>query len=287
MPNTAPAKVSSLLIAAAWVLVAGTAARAANGVIEINQARALAGGVTPGDAPGFPVFLTTSGSYQLTSDLVVSGDTGAILALEDWIAIDLNGFRVQGPTTCTGTGAGLVCSPPGVGHGISGSDHVTVHDGAVVGMSGDGILLGGEYGRIERVEVVGNGGNGIEVGHGGSVRECTVATNGGSYGISAAATDVRVVDNLVYGNRSGGIFTARNGLVRGNVSRGNGGNGIFMVGSGLALGNTIEANGGLGLVMEAEGGYSQNVLTDNVGGTVSIPAVQMGVNVCNGDTTCP
>jgi hypothetical protein len=39
-----------------------TAVAAVDGVIEINQARVLAGGITPADTPGFPVTIGTSGS---------------------------------------------------------------------------------------------------------------------------------------------------------------------------------------------------------------------------------
>jgi len=46
-------------------------ARAADGVVLIDQAKAMAGGVTPGDTPDWPVFITRSGSYRLASDLVI------------------------------------------------------------------------------------------------------------------------------------------------------------------------------------------------------------------------
>ena len=59
-----------------YLLVVGVAlsagpALAADGVIEINQAAVLEGGVTPSDTPGFPVTLDASGSYILTGNLVV------------------------------------------------------------------------------------------------------------------------------------------------------------------------------------------------------------------------
>ena len=60
------------------VMLVGAPARAVDGVIEINQARALAGGVTPGDAAGFPVTITASGSYRLTGNLTVDENTTAI-----------------------------------------------------------------------------------------------------------------------------------------------------------------------------------------------------------------
>jgi hypothetical protein len=37
-------------------------ARATDGVIEINAARAAAGGVTAGDTPGFPIEIFTRGT---------------------------------------------------------------------------------------------------------------------------------------------------------------------------------------------------------------------------------
>ena len=49
-------------------LVAATAG-AVDGVVEINQASALAGGITACDTPGFPVSICTSGAYRLTSNL--------------------------------------------------------------------------------------------------------------------------------------------------------------------------------------------------------------------------
>ena len=55
-------------------------ALAVDGVIEINQARALAGGVTAGDSAGFPVTLSASGSYRLTGNLTVPSSTSGIVA---------------------------------------------------------------------------------------------------------------------------------------------------------------------------------------------------------------
>jgi hypothetical protein len=57
---------AALLLAATLVPLPGAAV---DGVIEINQSRALAGGVTPGDAPGFPVTISARGSYRLTGNL--------------------------------------------------------------------------------------------------------------------------------------------------------------------------------------------------------------------------
>jgi hypothetical protein len=92
-----------------WLLCAPLAAAAVDGVIEINQAAALAGGVTPGDAPGFPVSLNAPGSYRLTAGLVVpDGATTGIRIDSSEVAIDLNGFSITCADPCTGsTGFGI------------------------------------------------------------------------------------------------------------------------------------------------------------------------------------
>lgn len=70
---------SFLALAAAILLAPAGQALAAEGVIQINQARALAGGVTPGDEPGFPVTISQPGSYRLTGNLTTAAsDTPAI-----------------------------------------------------------------------------------------------------------------------------------------------------------------------------------------------------------------
>ena len=87
--------------------MAAASAGAADGVSEINQARALAGGVTPGDVPGFPVTIDASGSYRLTGDLTAPDlDTTAIGVTADDVTIDLNGFAIIGPNDCTDPGFG-------------------------------------------------------------------------------------------------------------------------------------------------------------------------------------
>ena len=77
-------------------LVGGWAgpAFAVDGVTLIDQARALAGNVTPGDAPGFPVTLSLPGSYRLSGNLIVLTPTDGILITADRVTLDLNGFSV-------------------------------------------------------------------------------------------------------------------------------------------------------------------------------------------------
>src|SRR5438552_13182415 len=119
---------------------------AVDGVVLINQSAALAGNITPGDAPGFPVTISVSGSYRLSGNLTVpDANTTAILITAEDVAIDLNGFSIIGPAVCAGFPFVTSCSPTGTGRGvdqgISGPSSTTVVNGSIRGMGSDGILL--------------------------------------------------------------------------------------------------------------------------------------------------
>ena len=75
---------------------------AVDGVVLIDQNRALAGGVTPGDFPGFPISITQPGSYRLSGNLTVGANvTSAIEISANNVTLDLNGFQITGPApTC-------------------------------------------------------------------------------------------------------------------------------------------------------------------------------------------
>jgi len=71
---------------------------AVDGIILIDQNRALAGGVTPGDFPGFPISITQPGSYRLSSNITVAAqDLSAIEISASDVTLDLNGFHIVGP----------------------------------------------------------------------------------------------------------------------------------------------------------------------------------------------
>ncbi len=136
-----------LFVLPALTLALALPVSAGEGAIEINQARAEAGGITAGDTAGFPVILSSSGHYVLTSDLVVPNEnTTAVSITVDHVTIDLAGFSLIGTHVCTGdNGSGLICSTPGTGVGILGvdADNVRVYDGVVRGFGNDGIRLRG------------------------------------------------------------------------------------------------------------------------------------------------
>src|SRR5262245_13742910 len=126
------------------LLLLPSLSHAADGRIEINQARALAGGVTAADTPGFPVTLGAGGSYVPTSGLVVADpNLDAIEFTADGVTVDLNGFELQGPITCSGSGSTLTCGA-GTGRGVDGQSRAreTVMNGRVRGFGGGGVILG-------------------------------------------------------------------------------------------------------------------------------------------------
>jgi hypothetical protein len=66
-----------------------------------EQLKAMAGNITPGDTPGFPVTISQPGSYRLDSNLTVPDvNTTAILITANNVTLDLNGFSIIGSTQC-------------------------------------------------------------------------------------------------------------------------------------------------------------------------------------------
>ena len=101
---------SLIAVCLSWL---ASPALAVDGVVEINQARAEAGGVTATDTPGFPVTIDQSGSYRLTGNLTVSSaTTEAIEVRDDRVTIDLNGFSIVGPGSGASDGIDAQCCQP-------------------------------------------------------------------------------------------------------------------------------------------------------------------------------
>jgi len=295
-----PRSHSSWLLLAAVALLVPRVAPAVDGVIEINQAAALAGGITAGDAPGFPVTLTAPGSYRLTGGLVVpDGATTAILIDASEVAIDLNGFSITCADPCPGSsgfGIDSVLVPENFG--------ASVRNGTIRGMGTAGLRLVGRS-VVEDVVVVGNGGSGIlVVGGRAIVRGCLAEQNTGD-GIHVAAKSV-VEGNTAFENTGAGIFAEFGSTVSGNsaVDNGDAGiqcgancnvfrnsavqNGVGIQGTGTFSDNTITDNTGFGLSIGPTDGYGGNVLRGNNSGGDQVSAgLQIGTNVCSSNTTCP
>lgn len=270
-----------------------TAASAVDGVIEINQAAAAAGGITPGDTPGFPVTLDRAGSYRLTGNLDVRGEptpqnVSAIVALSDSITIDLNGFEIVGPAVCSGNppATQITCMPFGTGAGIlhQGNATITVRNGTVRGMGGIGMDLGSNA-LVEEVRATLNGDDGIRVQSDSIVTKCIASANADE-GISFDGSGSVAVNNVANRNGGSGIAAGQDLTATGNSASENFGSGILVtIANGTIVGNSASKNKEFGLSASATTGYTNNVFNGNL---VNVQGgFEMPPNVCGGDLTCP
>ena len=289
--------------AAALVAMIATAAlpveapRASDGRIEISQVAALRGAITAGDLPGFPVKISQPGSYVLTSGLTVTGAAESAIQLEaDDVDLNLNGFTLRGPATCSGEGATLSCSgSTGTGIAAENASRVVVTNGRIRGFNG-GIVVG-DGARIDRLVVAGNGLDGIEVGPhsivedsvaygnrtgialgpGSSVARSIAAANAitgisgqgaGSLAIRGCVATRNGLDGIAAGvnstiresatsrNERDGIDVFGASTVSDNASYANGERGISAGPGDTIQRNTVRSNGSLGLALVGASGAS-------------------------------
>ncbi len=208
-------------------------AHAVDGDILITQAKALAGNVTPGDAPGFPVTISLPGKYKLAGNLTIAdADTTGVEITSPRVTLDLNGFAIQGPATTNGeTGANLDCSNTsshwnlGVGVFVKLPSHtpaaVFIGNGTIAGMGGIGVssTAGGNVSNntytAQDLRVAGNGRGGIY--YAVAVRDVIAEYNCGMgiyfghavmhsvslYNSGAGIHSSQVLHNSVFGNGNG------------------------------------------------------------------------------------
>lgn len=144
-----------------FILLLARSAVATDGVIEINAVSAAAGGITPGDAPGYPVTLAVTGSYRLTGNLRLVGAQEAIRVTADDVTLDLNGFEISCRTPTIPSGP---CSnTPGSQNGlVLNGDNVRVENGTIRGMAASGVFAGFDSSfSLDRLRVIDNGAHGL------------------------------------------------------------------------------------------------------------------------------
>jgi hypothetical protein len=128
---------------AALLATVAEPALAGDGVLEINQACVtLPGGCFAGDSSGFPVTLSQSGSYILTSDLQLPDtNTSGIQITADRVSLDMRGFGIRAPGTCVLTCPVSSCTG-GLGKGIytlgAGGRTIAIKNGEIRGMGSHG-----------------------------------------------------------------------------------------------------------------------------------------------------
>jgi parallel beta-helix repeat protein len=284
-----------------------TPALATDGVVEINQACAVHTGCFSGDTAGLPVTIdgTAGHSYRLTSDLTVPDEnTDGIVVSTSSVSIDLNGFEIAGPVTCSGNppGVPLTCNPAsGTGSGVwrsTGAERgISVKNGSITGMGSYGVRLGSDA-EITNLRVRWNWGTGISVSANSTISGNTVSENGndGIYAFIAST----ISGNTTLNNANDGIFCVQGCSIVGNVAYTNGDQTNPATDDGIECdrgcsvrANSVHGNRGYGLNLGADSAYSDNVVTSNATGTVtgSGSANSLGGNYCSGTGTvsasCP
>jgi hypothetical protein len=220
-----------------------------------------AGGITPGDAPGFPATLSRPGRYKLTGNLKAPAEKDGIEVTQHDVTIDLNGFTISGATS-----TGVRALPAAGG---ATAQRLRVRNGTITGFSLRAIHAVGERNVIENMRLVSNG-SGVLTGHGSRVRNSTIASNGG-FGIFCG-DNCLIEQNVISGNGTGVVFEPS----------------LFGRGLGLVLGNASVSNRLRGLESGGQHiGYGNNILFgNNAGGSQVLgPVDPLHPNVC--EPACP
>ena len=289
MRESRPSSLWLILTAVAW---AGRAA-AVDGVIEINIPIAVKGGINGSltdDPPGYPVRITSSGSYRLTGNLATISATGDLIEIgAQGVEVDLNGFSLIGANTCGGGfGTSVTCTANGTGRGVFSSfDGVVVRNGTIRGMGGSGVVLDGLNSRVEHVFAKSNGERGISLGFTGSVSDSHAFLNR-TQGIQAQDS-AQVRGCTTERNGGTGIQTGPNSSVSGSVANGNEGSGITCSGACSISANTVTANGLEATVALPAAGIqgfsgstiSNNTITGNFRGITADYSLLLGNTIRN------
>lgn len=177
---------------------------AGDGVLEINSA-CINSGCFTGDNPGYPVELGQPGSYRLTSNLAVNQNTTAIVIEADNVELDLNGFSIRGPTTCSFSfDTGVSCSSTGIGFGIViNANRASIRDGSINGIGASCITADND-----------NAPGDVSTNRGHRIRNLTISNCGGA-GIRIATGLIRSV--TVELTLAGG-FETQLGFVRDSIA---------------------------------------------------------------------
>jgi hypothetical protein len=249
-----------------FVLLFVSPALATDGVLEISQACAMQTGCFVGDLPGFPVSITQSGSYRLTSNLEIdsNGLNGIEIASGD-VTLDLSGFSVNGPSIASlatgikATGDGVVVRNGGVSGFLNG---ITLLDKSSV----EKIVVGTTESQAGALDY------GIRVGKMSMVKDSSVYLPGGGSGTGVFAEEGSIVLN----NR---IRAGRGPMVSGTVFRNNwvltNGDNLIADQKSLIIGtNTQEA----GFSLSADSSYISNIFDFNTGSNDG--GVDAGNNKC-------
>jgi hypothetical protein len=215
------------LIAAATLLAGATSAFAQ---ATIDHNKALAGGINPGDAPGYPITLSQPGSYKLMSNLVVPAGQGGVEITANNVTLDLNGFSIVGPRSC------------------SCNDSTKLVTCTSIPVATAGIALQGDNLQLRRGTVQGFT-RGVQIGGRSVVEDISVFEN--TFGVlvqSTAGKAVRLSGITASVNELHGVWTQQaTGHIERSVASANGVTGFYMGSTFTLMESTADLNGQYGV----------------------------------------
>jgi hypothetical protein len=204
----------------------------------------------------FPITITQPGSYKLTGNLVVPAGTYGIIVNAPNVTVDLNGYAISGPVTCSASGS---CNAASTGsHGVYLiAPNGVLRNGTVTGFAGSGVAVSSGEATIEDLTVSHNTDYGIV---GGSSTYPTVVS--------------RVKARL---NKLGGFHVSGTTLT-GCIAAQNGQHGFYVLAS--ALIDSVSTNNlGTGVLAPAMVGLRGVRAYGNTGGNFSGNYVSAGGNM--------
>ena len=260
---------SKTLLAAALLALAMSSAvpPALAGQVLLTHAKAL-NGTIPGDAPGYPITISKSGSYKLDGNLKPPAGRHGIKVTARDVTIDFAGFTLHGNNAAK--------------TGIWGNKNsLTVKNGTISSFELDGILGSGNFWVIDNMRIVMNQRIGVSAeGQSWTIANSQIVGNDqdGIYAVVAGPMLIR--NNVVSSNGYVGIH-ANNAHVEGNMVADNGFEGIALF-DGTVLGNTVVGNASYG-VSGSGAGLGNNTFSGNNGtGDEVLGGVPLHPNVCEG-----
>lgn len=181
---------------------------AVDGVVLIDQNRALAGGVTSGDTPGFPITINQPGSYRLAGNLTVPLNVNGIQISANDITLDLNGFKIE----CSSSAVENYCI------GETGFfQNISIRNGVVRGTAPGG----GALHSVSGLYFIGSSQMTVE--------ELQIAVNGGTYSLATGPFSIVRHNNLSGAGINGQCPTLYAENINNSGGAGGGGSGCVRV----------------------------------------------------------
>ncbi|MEM9293856.1 MAG: right-handed parallel beta-helix repeat-containing protein [Acidobacteriota bacterium] len=221
-------------------------------VVVFDHNDVLAGGITPGDAPGYPALLKDPGSYRLDGNLFAPNGVSAVEIDSPEVTLDLDGFTLF-----------AVAGNPQAPYGINGGNHfgTTVKKGTIEGFGYAGIRVGGDA-KILEMRVIGSNGIGIDAGALSQIHDVQVRYSD-SIGVRCAQ-GCQLSQAIVSSSGTTGISCGDDCQVERSISRFNGYVGIW-VGKRSNVHHCTSARNKIGLVTNGQSLVTHNVVVDNNG----------------------